>query len=161
MIFVTVGGQLPFDRMVDVVDAWAAQPGRPPVFAQVGATQRPPNHVEWARSLPPEAFRRKVAEADVLVAHAGMGTILTALEAGTPLVVMPRRADRGEHRNDHQVATARALREIAGISVADDEGELRDLLDRLDSVGRPSHEPRAEARAGLLDALRAFVDAGS
>ena len=43
--------------------------------------------------------------AAAIVAHAGMGTILTALETGKRLLVMPRRAALGEHRNDHQLAT--------------------------------------------------------
>ena len=42
----------------------------------------------------------------VVIAHDEMGSIITALEMGKPIVVMPRRAELGEHRNDHQVAAA-------------------------------------------------------
>ena len=35
MIFVTVGAQLPFDRLVDTVDAWAGRKGDTEVLAQI------------------------------------------------------------------------------------------------------------------------------
>ncbi len=56
--------------------------------------------------------------ATAIVAHAGMGTILTALEMGKPLLVMPRRAALGEHRNDHQLATASRFAELGRVKVA-------------------------------------------
>ena len=62
---------------------------------------------------PKECTDRMVA-ADAIIAHAGMGTILTALEMGKPLLVMPRRAELGEHRNDHQLATAMRFADLGG-----------------------------------------------
>ncbi len=38
MIFVTVGEQLPFDRLVRAVDEWAAASGKE-VFAQIGNSE--------------------------------------------------------------------------------------------------------------------------
>ena len=87
-----------------------------------------------------------------------MGTILTALELGTPIVVMPRRAALGEHRNDHQLATARRFAEQGSIGVAFDEAELHAALDALGgngSAGRPRIGRHAEGP--LIDALRAFI----
>jgi UDP-N-acetylglucosamine transferase subunit ALG13 len=63
-------------------------------------------------------------EAELVVAHAGMGSIITALRYQRPLLIMPRRAALGEHRNDHQVATAKWLIDRPGIEVAWDESEL-------------------------------------
>ena len=41
MIFVTVGAQLPFDRLVSVVDEWAGSTGRSDVFGQIARGKRP------------------------------------------------------------------------------------------------------------------------
>ena len=70
-----------------------------------------------------------------MIAHAGMGSIITALELGKPIMVMPRRASLGEHRNDHQVATAKRFAEQGRIMVAFNEKELVDKLDQLKSFG--------------------------
>jgi UDP-N-acetylglucosamine transferase subunit ALG13 len=109
MIFVTVGVQLPFDRLVRAVDAWAGERMRSDVFAQIGPSQYRPQHIEFRAFVEPPEFRRLVECADAVVAHAGMGSIITALELAKPLIVMPRRAELGEHRNDHQLSTARHM----------------------------------------------------
>lgn len=156
MIFVTVGAQMPFDRMVRAVDEWAAMRNRMDVFAQIGETDYRPTTIGWTPFIEPEDFKARVASASVLVAHAGMGSILTALETGKPILVMPRRGDLRETRNDHQVATARRFLELGKVAVAFDEHELPqklDELDRLSASGRIS--PWASDR--LIGALRAFI----
>ncbi len=134
MIFVTVGHQMPFDRMVQAVDQWAAANNRDDVFAQIGATKYVPKHIQWAATIDPSEFAQRIADADVVVAHAGMGTILTAFELGTPILVMPRRAALHETRNDHQVATAQRFSEMGRLAVAMDEHELPEMLDHVSSL---------------------------
>ncbi len=157
MIFVTVGAQMAFDRLVRTVDAWAGQRRRSDVFAQIGPSRYRPQHAAWTPFLDPPEFAAKVSAARVVVAHAGMGSILTALTAGKPILVMPRRGDLRETRNDHQVATARRFAELGRVRVAMDEDELRRQLDELDRLD--GGEPIADhADPKLIDALRAFLD---
>jgi len=156
VIFVTVGGQIPFDRLVRTVDEWAGARGRTDVFAQIGPTDFRPRHIEAIEFLSPEEFRRKVENARTLVAHAGMGSIITALEIGTPVLVMPRRADLHETRNDHQVSAATRF-QSRGIMVAFDEKELWERLDALDSVQKPERISNA-ASPGLIRVLREFFE---
>jgi UDP-N-acetylglucosamine transferase subunit ALG13 len=153
VIFVTVGGQLPFDRLVREVDQWAKEQGRDDVFAQIGASDSPPEHIRWARFLSPPEFKEKAREADVIIAHAGMGSILTALELGKPIVVMPRRANLGEHRNDHQSATVKHLHGGVDVAVASDEHELAGFLDRLTELRSPT-ERQSEEYSRLLGFIR-------
>ena len=153
MIFVTVGGQLPFDRLVRAVDEWAKERGRDDVFAQIGASENPPAHIQWERFLSPPEFKARARDADVIIAHAGMGSILTALELGKPIVVMPRRAHLGEHRNDHQWATMNHLGEGVEIVRAADESQLVGFLERLEELRSPTERP-SEEYARLLDFLR-------
>ena len=159
MIFVTVGAQLPFDRLIRLVDAWAEQSGRRDVFAQIGAAGYEPRHIEWQRVLTPERFRAKLETASVVVAHAGMGTIISCLELGKPVLVLPRRAARGEHRSDHQLATAERFRKRSDIPVAIDDAELSKMLLRVDALAAPS--PIADrASEELLNVIRLFVSEG-
>lgn len=156
MIFVTVGHQMPFDRLIRAVDAWAVKNDRDDVFAQVGSTQFRPARIQWVDKLAPAEFRQRMLLADAVVSHAGMGTILTALELGRPIVVMPRVARLAETRNDHQVATAIRFRELGRVSVALDETEIPSVLDRLGELlvgGTIS----SEATPMLINAVRSFV----
>jgi UDP-N-acetylglucosamine transferase subunit ALG13 len=159
MIFVTVGTEFPFNRMVRVVDEWAQATGRPDVFAQIGETDWQPAHIAWSNFLQPPEFARRFAEADAVVAHAGMGTILSALQWDKPILVMPRRASLGEQRNEHQLATAQRLSEQDKINVAMDETELRTMLDGLHQL-RSRTKIGAYASDSLITAVRQFIGRG-
>lgn len=134
MIFVTVGTDLPFDRLVQAVNCWAKENARSDVFAQTGRSGSKPDFIESAEFLEPTEFTKRFKRADLIVGHAGMGTILSALRFGKPALVMPRRADLGEQRNDHQMATARRLAALGKVNVAFDEAELIRCLDNLPTI---------------------------
>ncbi len=157
-VFLTVGTQLPFDRLVAAVDAWAAENPGHDVLAQVAGGAYAPRHFGTVGTLPRDAFLRAVEAADVVVAHAGIGSLLTALDAGKPLVVMPRRADLGEHRNDHQAATAAELARFSSVSVVHDGAALATAL--AAAGGAPAGPSAASGAASpeLLAAVARFID---
>lgn len=151
MIFVTVGTQLPFDRLVRAIDNIAPELAVP-VFAQVGKSTYEPRNIEWSAVVDAANFNSLMAKVTTVVAHAGIGTIISAQESGKPLVLMPRQASKGEHRNDHQMATVQSLCGRRGIYVAHDERELLDLLLKSD-LAPPATNEMAVERAGLISAV--------
>jgi UDP-N-acetylglucosamine transferase subunit ALG13 len=155
MIFVTVGGQLPFDRLIIHVDRWAQARGRTDVFAQVGRSAYQPIALQTCTSLPPQEFRARMRDASAIVAHAGIGSVLAALELGKPILIMPRRASLGEHRNDHQLATARALAARGQVRVAFDETQLAEALDALDTARGTGLD--REPATTLIERIRSAV----
>jgi len=156
VIFVTVGHQWPFDRLIACVDAWASTRPDVEVVAQIGASSLKPRSIRWFNSVSPDEFNSLVKQCQVIVGHAGMGTILAAMQYGKPIVVMPRSALLGEHLNDHQIATARRLGRRPGIAVAMDEDALPAMLDGLDDL-RPGERISSHASPELLAAVRNFV----
>jgi UDP-N-acetylglucosamine transferase subunit ALG13 len=147
---------MPFDRLVRAVDCWAASNGRRDVFAQIGPDAWRPRHIDWAMFLSPAAFRAKVNAADLLVAHAGMGSILTAMEHGKPILVMPRRGSLRETRNDHQVATATRFAAQGRVTVAMDEAALLQQLNELPTVATCRPISRF-ASPQLINTVRSFI----
>lgn len=160
MIFVTVGSQMPFDRLIRRVDAWAGERRRDDVFAQIGPTGREPAHLRWTQRIDTSEFRHILFEAEIVITHAGVGTILTALEFGKPVLVMPRCAELGETRNNHQFGTAHELAKSRRIAVAWDDAELSSWLDQLDEVPVPQRIP-SHASLPLLSTVRRFVRPGA
>lgn len=159
MIFATVGTQLPFDRLVVALDKWHEKQGVRGSFAQVGAAGATPSHIEHAATLTPLQFAKRIAECKIIVSHAGMGTILTALQLRKPILVMPRLAKYGEHRNDHQLATVENLRGRSGIYVADREADLFDQLNALSDL-KPGEGTSPFAQKSLLSAIETFISSG-
>ena len=159
MIFVTVGTQGQFDRLVKTVDVWAGARGRTDVFAQTGPSKYGAEYIHTERFIDSTEFRRRVEEASLVIAHAGMGSIITALEAGKRIIVMPRRASLGEHRNDHQVATAKRFAEQGRILVAFSETELVDKLNESEDW-KESERLGSQASSHLVTVIRGFIETG-
>lgn len=156
MIFVTVGTDGPFDRLVAAVDRWAGETGRTDVIAQIGRSKLQTRFMQSHEFLDPPQFAEHFAAAEFVIAHAGMGTILSALRYEKPLVVMPRRAALGEQRNDHQLATARRLMEMGKVTVAFDEAALLQHLQHAHEL--QVREPIGPyAQPALIAAIREFV----
>ena len=118
MIYLTVGTQLSFDRLVKAVDAWAGIKEDVEVFAQIGPSTYQPKNMKYEAFLTPTKSNDMLQQADCVVAHAGMGTVITSLLNHKPLIILPRKAVFKEHRNDHQMSTAKWLADRAGIKVA-------------------------------------------
>ncbi|MCA9576280.1 MAG: glycosyltransferase [Polyangiales bacterium] len=162
-LLLTVGAQMPFDRLVDAMDGWAGLHPEASVRAQIGPSALCPTHLRAQPFLDPEHFERACDEADAIVGHAGTGTLFAALERGKPVLVLPRRADLRETRNDHQLATARRFALRPGVLVAWEARELPAQLERLAVLLRaaPVVPVPAQTDGPLFDALRAFIDTGA
>ena len=155
-ILVTVGHQLPFDRLVRTVDAWAERSGRRDVFAQVGRTTYRPKQFQAVEMMTPAELGRRIAEASAIVAHAGIGTIAAALEAKRPLLVLPRLVRFNEVRSDHQIPTAKHFEGKGYLLAAYDEDELMKKLDLVESF-RPATNIPDRASPELIERLRRFI----
>ncbi len=162
MIFVTVGTQLPFPRMIKAIDQWCRDNSDIPVFGQVAADSNEnvmPQFFPYKEFLQPEEFSRRFDEASIIIAHAGMGSILTALSAGKPIVIMPRKAELKEHRNDHQMATAARFKERDNVYVAETQEEMANTLSSICAVDNCQDISKISSHANedLVNYLREFI----
>jgi UDP-N-acetylglucosamine--N-acetylmuramyl-(pentapeptide) pyrophosphoryl-undecaprenol N-acetylglucosamine transferase len=73
------------------------------VLWQLGCTRAGDLPIDGRDRLSAAALRRAVERADLVIAHAGCGSALAAMEAGKTPLLVPRRAARGENVDDHQV----------------------------------------------------------
>lgn len=161
MIFATTGTQLAFPRLMAALEALAPDLGER-IIAQAGpesgAAEAYP-HLDIRTHLAPADYDRIVTEARVIVAHAGIGTILTARRHGKPLILVPRRLDQGEHRNDHQLATARQVADLPGIFIAWEVTEIEPVL-MNPNLSAPSDDDADGQRAALNGFIRGWIGQG-
>ena len=122
----------PFDRLLDWVESWyfAQRVDRQSVQVRVqtGATTRA-CALDSAPMLDHLDLRSAAAESDVVITHAGPGSINDAFSAGIRPIVVPRRPDLGEHVDEHQLRFAAFLARRGIVDTANDEASLHDLLD--------------------------------
>jgi UDP-N-acetylglucosamine transferase subunit ALG13 len=111
------------ERLVQVI------PEGVDVLWQVGHTDTSGMAIDAHVSLPPSELSRAMAESDVVVTHAGIGSVISALQAGKRPVVAPRRKRFKEHIDDHQAGIAIELDRRGLVSCADvDELQWADLV---------------------------------
>ena len=155
MIFVSVGTQLGFDRLIRAVDEWAGK-NNASALMQIGEGLYEPQHSRWVRTLTASEYDEALEQSELLVSHAGMGSVISAMRWRKPLLVMPRRAELGEHRNDHQLdATGKFLPGL-GVTVAMDVEQLREHLDRRSSL-QPVGRSNRHVSEDLIQRLRHIV----
>jgi UDP-N-acetylglucosamine--N-acetylmuramyl-(pentapeptide) pyrophosphoryl-undecaprenol N-acetylglucosamine transferase len=104
------------------------------VLWQTGDTDTSDLGIEGHYAIPERDLIDAMQDADVVVAHAGVGTALAALEVGKCPVLVPRRLAHGEHVDDHQIQIALELAR-RGLSVSVEAEALSDA-DLLTAAGR-------------------------
>ena len=159
MILLTVGTQLPFERLAKRFDEWCRHEEEVSVVAQLGESTYSASHFKSVEALGPSAFSEVLQSTSHMVAHAGIGSILTARRSGIPILIVPRLEELMEVRSDHQVATANVLRGRPGIVVCDDMANFDECMDQLLAMERgPATMNTADP--SLVTALQRFVDFG-
>jgi UDP-N-acetylglucosamine transferase subunit ALG13 len=159
MIFVTAGTQLPFDRLVKTIDEIATQDKFFGVkFVVQALKSRCSNNIELLGLISSAEFDSYIDKADLIISHAGTGTIISALVNKKPIIVIPRLVKYNEHRNDHQLATAKQMDALNYVHVAYDENELKNMLndmwpDNLTTRRTISNEASKE----IMNALNNFI----
>lgn len=149
MIFVTIGTCEPFERLMRAVDALDS---RERVVVQTGLSTTRPRRAECVAFLPYPRLVELVGEARVVVTHAGVGTILTALLNGVRPLVVPRLEAHGEAVDDHQLELANRLQRLGLVTVVLETGELEDAVREESRRAEPVRPGEA-----LVEELRSFI----
>lgn len=127
-LFVTLGTIHPyrFDTLVDAILSTGLADSR--TVWQLGATTRQALPGTAITQMGTAEFDDCARAADVVITHAGVGTIMHLLEMGIFPVVVPRRAERNEHVDDHQAQIAGLLRSRSISLVSEVEGLSRETI---------------------------------
>lgn len=122
MIFVTVGtNEAPFDRLLSALEAGV---GEEELVVQHGPSRIRPAGATCVEFLAYDELVDAVRKARVVVAHAGVGSIMTALSLGKRPVVVPRLRRFGEAVDDHQLSLGRRLHESGLVTLVEEPEEV-------------------------------------
>ena len=107
MIFVILGTQdKKFTRLLDAIQKKIDEgkiSKKEKIIVQAGCTRYKSKNMQIIDYMPLREFEDYVDKADIIICHAGVGTILTALKKGKKIIAAARLKKYGEHVNDHQL----------------------------------------------------------
>lgn len=143
MIFVSVGTHpQPFHRLLNeiafLVDKKII---REDVVVQSGNTPFTHPRMKISSFMDIHSFEKTLGECTLFITHAGEGNIGTALQMGKPLIIMPRREEKGEHTDDHQLELAHAIASRGDGVVVDSLKDWKTILHEA--------QTKASARRGV------------
>ncbi|KUJ83000.1 hypothetical protein AWR36_010690 [Microbulbifer flavimaris] len=157
LIFLTTGTRAPFDRLVRIVDHWAEKNPGVQIVAQIGTGRYRPRHIEATRFLCRGDYQVLARDCRLMIAHAGMGSVLSALEHGKPLVMMPRNDLHGECTNDHQFGTARRISGLPGVYTVHNAAQLIQRLDNHHELRAPDQMQASPRQLELAQFIMGFI----
>ncbi len=155
MILVTTGSSGgPFDRLLSVVERFDVAED---ILVQHGPSALRPPGARCVEYLPFDDLSRAVSDARVVVAHAGVGSILLCLTHGRTPLVVPRLPSLGEVVDDHQLVLARRLALSGAVTCVENADDLPELVRRQapDSAGDRRDPLGASA---LASELRRYIE---
>lgn len=130
---------------------------RSDVFAQIGSSTYEPEHFAFEHFMEPDAFNKKITEADIVISHGASGSIMGALNAGKRVIAVTRLARYGEHINDHQVAINETLADEKLVLAVFDMSDLGDAIERMESGDVDLKPWRNDNPTAIVDAIDEFI----
>jgi len=129
--FVSIGnGKQYFSRLLNAVEACADLLPQP-VLVQCGHTPFVSKKLDVIDFVSMDDFIRYVHNAEMLILHAGAGSVLHAINAGKHPILMPRSKKFDEIVNEHQVSLASTLHDAEKAIMVDNEQELKTAIQRI------------------------------
>jgi len=100
-------------------------------------------------------YQTLLEKCDLFITHAGVGGIVSGVSLGKPVIIMPRLASFGEHRNDHQLATASAV--SGAVMVANTEQELGEFISAAYSNRHSSAVSASALNRSFMERLSCYM----
>lgn len=101
--------------------------------------------------LPVEEFEQYMKEAEVVISHAGVNSIISCMKLHKPLLITPRQVSFGEHVDNHQVEIASLMADKFEVTV---DYDLDNLKQTLEIAKRKEYKPWVSDKNELITALR-------
>jgi len=154
VILVSLGThEQPFERALEIIaplaqeDSLVIQHGHTPPRTDV--------HASWIEFTTYDELVGLMSEAEAVVCHAGVGTIMSALGVGKCPIVVARRAQFGEHVDDHQLQIATTFAERGIIVACSSPASIVACLTKARECASAGYERQGDLAAAVASATSA------
>lgn len=156
MILVVLGTQdKPFTRLLEALDVQKkAGLIQDEIIVQAGCTKLATDSMKLFDLLPIDEFDMMINDADVIITHAGVGSILSALKKGKKVIACARLAQYGEHTNDHQLQIQEEFARQGYLIRCEDFSKIYEIINEIDEF-QPN--PYISTTENVVNTIRDFI----
>ena len=126
------------------------------VVVQAGFTNFNSNNMKIFNMIPKDSLEKLVEKADLVISHAGVGSIEMALNKNKKIIVVPRNKKYGEHVNNHQIDTEQEFNKKGWIIGIDDVGNLANALEK--SKNFVPNKYKKNDNSNMIKIVQSFID---
>jgi UDP-N-acetylglucosamine transferase subunit ALG13 len=157
MILVTLGTQdKEFTRLLDAIQKEIDKGNiKEKVVVQAGYTKYESKDMEIFDFIDREKFEKLISECDILITHAGVGSILTGLNNGKKVIAAARLSKYKEHINDHQIQIVEKFDRLGYIIPLKDFGKLDKVLEKARKYKPKKYVSNTQ---NIIDHIEDFID---
>lgn len=135
-ILVTIGSMVEkkFTRLFKIIDELCEDgvlDGKQ-ITAQVGFDNYHSENFMCFDMISDENFKKLIDEADLIIAHAGTGTVTSSIKRGKKVIIFPRLAEYDEHYDNHQLDLADLFTAKGYVLQARTKDELKNCIEHID-----------------------------
>ena len=132
MIFVTLGTQdKSFERLLKAIDREIERGNtKEKVVVQAGYTKYETKNMEMMDLVSQDEFDKLMKECSLLITHGGVGSILTGIKYGKPVIAAARLKKYKEHNNDHQKQIIKEFGDLGYILELRDFNKLGKMIEK-------------------------------
>ncbi|MBQ9011207.1 MAG: exopolysaccharide biosynthesis protein [Bacilli bacterium] len=157
MILVTLGTQdKSFSRLLDAVQKQINDGViKEEVIVQAGYTKYKSDNMKIFDYIPIDKFDELISNCDLLITHAGVGSIVTAIKKSKKVIAAARLAKYQEHTNDHQLQIAQSFDDAGYIIHLKDFDKLGDILKSINKFKPKKFKSNKE---NFVNNLKNYID---
>ncbi len=125
------------------------------VIVQAGYTKFESNKMKIIDLMSKEQLEKFQDEADLIITHGGVGSIISSIEKGKKVIAVPRMHEYGEHVNNHQKEIVKDFNDKGYIIGIEKVEELKQAIEKIKDFEPKKYQPNNEK---MLKIIEEFID---
>jgi len=125
------------------------------VVAQKGYTKFESKNMILYDELPLDEIKKLTENADLIITHGGVGSIINSLEKNKKVIAVPRLKRYSEHVNDHQIEIIKSFHDSGYIIGLNGVEELEKALKKVEDF---EPKPYIKNTGNILKIVENFID---
>ena len=125
------------------------------VIVQAGYTKYQSENMQIIDFMSKQELQRLQQEADLIITHGGVGSIITSLEKGKKVIAVPRLHKYGEHVNDHQIEIVDKFNKNGNIIGINEVDELEEAINKAKNFKPKKY---IENNKKMLDIIEKYIE---
>lgn len=157
MILVLLGTQNnSFSRLLQKIDTLIESDSiKDKVIVQAGHTTFTSTNMEIFDFIPKDKMDNLILEADLIITHGGVGSIIKSIKLGKKVIAIPRLKEYGEHVNNHQIQIIKNFDTKEYIKGVFDLENLKNIIENINNF---SPTPFVNQSSNIIKIVEKYID---